>query len=1053
MRLVAEPTLPPIPDRLPVPPPLPPGTTIEQLFEDNPPHPQRGAWFAEWEWRVEYNRQIDELEERLTRCSRDILEFGKEYFPDIFRSEFANFHRELTDLIFNLDESEWYYQDDDGNTLEKQGIVVAAPRGHAKCLSGEHTYVLLTNGSTVKLKDVVVGQEILSLNERSLRFERDVIVAKEHSGAKRVLRVRTRTGKELVLTPEHRVLTFDGWKVAGELALRDRIASPRKTAIEPTVLCRSDDEVVLLAYLLAEGGLTSGSVRFTNTDEPVIEDFKVRAHAMGFGVTKYKDVPTYGLTNSASKPKKWAEEIGIMGCGALVKRVPSWVFGLPERQKWLFLEALMVTDGWFAKQAGQGGITLANEALIDDINLILTHLGIIATKSAKQENGCAGAWRLYFGGDGVQALLDHCNLKHKRAAAEAIAATERYSLIDTYPDAVKSHRRHGSEWYRDNGLRIDSHHDLTRAKLRKMMALEPGVEEWSRLEQAEVFWDQIVSIEDAGEDDTYDVQVARNQNLVTNGLVTHNSTIITFLLPIYCSVFRIKRFIVIFSSNIDSVNQFCTQIKREIEENEKLRADFGDLSGKMHSRQWGAFNFVMVHTESTEEGSREIVWETMIAGRSIGTNVRGMRFGPYRPDAIVLDDVEKDENVQTIEQRNKLQGLLTQRILPMLDPQHGLFLMCGTLIHFDCLLARLLRPSSARGWVQRLWRCIKDNGARDILDPRAEPLWPEWWPLDKLRSKRLTPPMTLFEWNTEWMNDPRDPENREYKPEWVKWYHRGSHLRFNSKTKEYEWNRPGHMNPKTGEPYWQKLYIYQSVDPAVGADAHNDFFSMLTGGLASETHDVVIIHLVHGHFGFAEQVGIIESQFTTFPMSIGCAIETVQYQDVLRQTIIARQAKKYGVRKVPVKGIKQRRDRDGKVGRLRRRAWDMQTGTVWFPCLREGDRNYVEAPYSEEGVQFDRVRVHPAIYPLYQEMMEFPRSRNDDALDSFDMLLTVIGKRRLFGDYAQAERDQERNEQNPLVKPGRRVPATPGLNREGRIGIAAVQHRNSRRRSGREVRT
>ncbi|SPW34055.1 Uncharacterised protein [Edwardsiella tarda] len=41
-----------------------------------------------------------------------------------------------------------------------------------------------------------------------------------------------------------------------------------------------------------------------------------------------------------------------------------------------------------------------------------------------------------------------------------------------------------------------------------------------------------------------------------------------------------------------------------------------------------------------------------------GKKLRGLRHGPYRPDLILLDDIENDENVRSPEQRDKLDSWL-----------------------------------------------------------------------------------------------------------------------------------------------------------------------------------------------------------------------------------------------------------------------------------------------------------------------------------------------------------------------------------------------------------
>lgn len=46
-----------------------------------------------------------------------------------------------------------------------------------------------------------------------------------------------------------------------------------------------------------------------------------------------------------------------------------------------------------------------------------------------------------------------------------------------------------------------------------------------------------------------------------------------------------------------------------------------------------------------------------------GKKLRGLRHGPYRPDLVVLDDIENDEAVRNPEQRDKLEGWLKKTVL------------------------------------------------------------------------------------------------------------------------------------------------------------------------------------------------------------------------------------------------------------------------------------------------------------------------------------------------------------------------------------------------------
>ncbi len=99
-----------------------------------------------------------------------------------------------------------------------------------------------------------------------------------------------------------------------------------------------------------------------------------------------------------------------------------------------------------------------------------------------------------------------------------------------------------------------------------------------------------------------------------------------------------------------------------------------------------------------------------------GKKLRGLRHGPYRPDLVVLDDIENDENVRKPEQRNKLEGCLKKTVLPLVQAGGKLDVVyIGTILHYDSVQSRTLN--------NKLWRTARFKAMRRWPDDRK--LWDE----------------------------------------------------------------------------------------------------------------------------------------------------------------------------------------------------------------------------------------------------------------------------------------------------------------------------------------
>lgn len=119
------------------------------------------------------------------------------------------------------------------------------------------------------------------------------------------------------------------------------------------------------------------------------------------------------------------------------------------------------------------------------------------------------------------------------------------------------------------------------------------------------------------------------------------STNLTFKGTMHAVLYQYKHYPIIISDSSDQAEGFLDNIRAEFEENEAIREDFGDLVGKV----WR--NDVIV----TKNGIK-------VEAIGSGKKIRGRKHRNWRPDLLILDDIENDENVRTPEQRKKLDKLV-----------------------------------------------------------------------------------------------------------------------------------------------------------------------------------------------------------------------------------------------------------------------------------------------------------------------------------------------------------------------------------------------------------
>lgn len=428
------------------------------------------------------------------------------------------------------------------------------------------------------------------------------------------------------------------------------------------------------------------------------------------------------------------------------------------------------------------------------------------------------------------------------------------------------------------------------------------------------------------------------------------STTFTFKDVVHASVYGYKHYIIILSDSSDQAEGFLTDIKTELEENAALKEDFGELEGKV----WKASVILLANG-------------TKIEALGAGKKIRGRRHKQWRPDLIVCDDLENDENVNTPDQRKKLRNWFYKAVSKAGDTYTDIVYI-GTLLHFDALLANVAKNPSYKTVKYRgvisfatnvelwdAWEVIfndltnddRQEDAREFFEAnKAEMLegtavlWEEKLSYYDLMVIRISEGEASF--NSEIQNDPIDPENCTFQEEWFDY-----------------WDDDGKTPPDFSDP---RFVFIGANDPSLGKNKKSDTSSIFA--LAKDT-STGYIYVVIADISKRKPDQIIEDaleasrrlkrDFKRPYYKFG--VETVQFQyyfaEIMRQR--AAEAGEY----LPIEEINSVQNKDARIQSLQ-------------PFVKNG---YIKFSKRHKTLQ--------------KQMTEYPMGKNDDGPDGLQMAVAL----------------------------------------------------------------
>ncbi len=448
------------------------------------------------------------------------------------------------------------------------------------------------------------------------------------------------------------------------------------------------------------------------------------------------------------------------------------------------------------------------------------------------------------------------------------------------------------------------------------------------------------------------------------------STTITFKDSIHAIVYQYKHYILILSDSSEQAEVFLGDLKSELEDNAYIKEDFGDLKG---DKFWTCSGFLTSTNIKVE-------------GIGSGKKIRGRRHKQWRPDLILLDDIENDTNINTPDQRRKLANWFDKAVSSA-GAGYTDILYVGTVLHYDSLLCKVMAKPDYRShkyqavvsWAENdelweQWRQIYTDlsnpehqedalaffqtNEQEMLEG-TEVLWEAKNSYYKLMTIKISIGDAAF--NSEYQNDPLDP----------------SACLFSEETMTFYDDDPPDFSDK------RRFVFFGSNDPSLGKNKKSDTSSLFalaleipTGlmyvveaDIKKRTPDQIIADAIAMH---KRLILMFKHSFREF------GVENVQFQSFFAD-IMARVSAQLGVY-LPVKQIPSLLPKNVRIESLE--------------------------PFARNGyIRFSRKHKE-----LLKQLKEYPMGANDDGPDGLEMVvkLAIASKTTTNTKYTSVSRRRAR---------------------------------------------
>ena len=438
------------------------------------------------------------------------------------------------------------------------------------------------------------------------------------------------------------------------------------------------------------------------------------------------------------------------------------------------------------------------------------------------------------------------------------------------------------------------------------------------------------------------------------------SSLISCILPIWCTVYNKKSFILILSDTLGQASDFLADIRRELESNVRLQRDFPHACGK--GSTWRVDEIVTRN-------------DVKILALGSGSKIRGRRFGTKRPDLILLDDIENLEMVKSDTQRTDLKKWFDDDVM-FVGGESGTKLdifAVGTILGKEALLTSLVDPTKYPNFQSKVFSAVEKFSSSD--------LWAEWESLftDPLDKDREVTARNFFEEHKEQMLRGTKvlwPEGDPYYDLMVNKLVNPSGFLAEKMNSPIDYTKVKVRREELHfkdfrDPYMQNLLsecpTFGAIDPSLGKNVKSgDFSAIVTMKRDKNTGLIYVPDIIMKRLDPDRQIDIIldlhEKRFFKL-----FGVETNAFQIILANLLRAKSRKRGSY--LPIKEIQNYSD---KVMRLE----------GIFPFIKDGTIIFDEYKYKHNRVYRNAI----------EQLLAYTGGKNerDDFIDALQMCFSII---------------------------------------------------------------